>query len=46
MTLVQRILKALGALVAFGVYVWFTAVRLAPRVKRRKTARRARRPAR
>ena len=43
MTLVSRILKLLGATLAFGVYVWFAAVRLAPGVKRRKAARRARR---
>jgi hypothetical protein len=43
MTLVRRILKALGAMLAFVVYVWFAAVRLAPSVKRRKAARRARR---
>jgi len=41
-TLVRRILKLLGATLAFAVYVWFAAVRLAPSVKRRKAARRAR----
>ena len=46
MTLVRRILKLLRATVAFAVYVWFAAVRLAPTVKRRKAARRARRKAR
>jgi len=43
MTLVRRILQALGATLAFAVCVWFEAVRLAPSVKRRKAARRARR---
>jgi hypothetical protein len=42
-TLARRILKLLGATVAFSVYVWFAAVRLAPGIKRRKAARRARR---
>ena len=42
MALVRRILKALGATIAFAVYVWFAAVRLAPAVKRRKAERRAR----
>jgi len=46
MTLVRRILKLIGATVAFAVYVWFAAVRLAPSVKRRKAARRARRAGR
>jgi hypothetical protein len=40
--LVRRILKALGAALAFLVYVWFAAVRLTPAVKRRKAARRRR----
>jgi hypothetical protein len=43
MTLVRRILKLIGATIAFFVYVWFAAVRFAPSVKRRKAARRARR---
>lgn len=42
MALVRRILKALGAALAFLVYVWFAAVRLTPAVKRRKAARRRR----
>ena len=41
MTLVRRILKALMAALAVGVYVWFAAVRNVGRVKRRKAARRA-----
>ena len=43
MTLVRRILKLIGATVAFAVYVWFAAVRLAPAAKRRKAAKRANR---
>jgi hypothetical protein len=43
MTLVRRILRLLGAALAFGTYVWFAAVRLAPAVKRRKARRVARR---
>ncbi|HWN21025.1 MAG TPA: hypothetical protein VNP93_03565 [Gaiellaceae bacterium] len=43
MTLVRRILKLAAAALAFGVYVWFTAVRNIGRVKRRKAARRAQR---
>jgi hypothetical protein len=42
MTLVRRIVKALAATLAFAVYVWFAAVRLAPAVRRRKAERRAR----
>ena len=45
MTLIRRILKTLGAALAFGVYVWFGAVRNAPRVKRRKADKRAARRA-
>ena len=41
MTLVRRILKALTAALALGVYVWFAAVHHAGRVKRLKAARRA-----
>ena len=41
MTLVRRILKALAAALAVGVYVWFAAVRNVGRVKRRKAVRRA-----
>jgi hypothetical protein len=43
MRLIRRALQLLGAALAFVVYVWFAAVRLAPSVKRRKAARRARR---
>ena len=39
---VRRILKLLGAALAFAVYVWFAAVRYAPGVKARKARRRAR----
>ena len=42
MTLVRRILKLIGATIAFALYVWFAAVRLAPAVKRRKASRRRR----
>ena len=42
MTRVRRILKLLGAALAFVVYVWFAAVRHAPAVKARKARRRAR----
>jgi hypothetical protein len=41
---VRRILKLVGAAVAFATYVWFAAVRAVPAVKRRKAARRAARP--
>jgi hypothetical protein len=39
--LVRRILKLLGAILAFAVYAWFAAVRLAPEAKRRRAAKRA-----
>jgi hypothetical protein len=42
MTRVRRILKLLGAALAFAVYVWFAAVRYAPGVKARKARRRGR----
>ena len=45
MTLVSRILKLAAAVLTFGVYVWFTAVRNAGRIKRRKAASRAARRA-
>jgi len=41
MKLARRILKLIGAALAFGTYVWFAAVRSVPVVKRRKAARRA-----
>lgn len=41
---VKLVLKALAALLALAVYVWFAAVRSLPHVKRRK-ARRAGRAA-
>ncbi|HWH06342.1 MAG TPA: hypothetical protein VNT23_07885 [Gaiellaceae bacterium] len=40
MTLVRRLVKLVAATFAFAVYVWFTAVRNAGRVKRRKVLRR------
>jgi hypothetical protein len=42
MTRVRRVLKLLGAALAFATYVWFAAVRNVPRVKARKARRRAR----
>jgi hypothetical protein len=42
LALVRRIVKLVAAALAFAAYVWFAAVRYAPRVKRRKAARRAR----
>jgi hypothetical protein len=42
MTLVRRILKVVAAALTFGVYVWFTAVRNAGKIKRRKRLRRRR----
>jgi HAMP domain-containing protein len=39
---IKRILRLAAAVLAFAAYVWFAAVRLAPRVKRRKRARRHR----
>ena len=38
---IALLLKAAAGVAAFLGYVWFAAVRLAPRVKRRKAARRA-----
>jgi hypothetical protein len=38
---IRRIIQAVAAVLALLTYVWFAAVRLAPRVKRRKAARRA-----
>jgi hypothetical protein len=40
LVLVRRILRVFAALLAFGLYVWYRAVREAPGVKRRKAARR------
>ena len=39
---VRRILKLLGAALAFAVYVWFAAVRYTSGVKARKARRRGR----
>lgn len=41
MSLVRRILKLAGAVLAFLLYVWVAAVRAVPSVKRRKARRRA-----
>jgi hypothetical protein len=38
---IRRLLKVVGAAFAFLLYVWYAAVRSAPRVKRRKNARRS-----
>jgi hypothetical protein len=40
-TLVRRILKLVAASAAFLLYVWFAAVRAAPRIRQRKALRRA-----
>jgi len=39
---IKRLLKLAAGALAFGLYVWFAAVRKVPHVKRRKAARRAR----
>jgi hypothetical protein len=38
---IRRLLKVAGAAFAFLLYVWYAAVRFAPRVKRRKRIRRS-----
>jgi hypothetical protein len=38
---IRRLLRVAGALFAFLLYVWYAAVRSAPRVKRRKSRRRS-----
>jgi hypothetical protein len=38
---IRRVLKVAGAFFAFLLYVWYAAVRSAPRVKRRKRIRRS-----
>ncbi len=40
MAIVRRILQLAAGALAFGVYVWFAAVRNLGRVKRRKALRR------
>lgn len=40
---IGRILKSAAAVLGALTYVWFAAVRLAPRAKRRKRAKHARR---
>jgi len=42
MTRVRRIVKLIGAALAFVLYVWFAAVRSVPDVKARKARRRVR----
>jgi hypothetical protein len=39
---IKRLLTLAAGALAFGLYVWFTAVRKVPYVKRRKADRRAR----
>jgi hypothetical protein len=39
---VRLILKAIAAAVAFLLYVWYAAVRLAPRARRRRRAKHGR----
>ena len=39
---IRRLLKAVAALFAFLLYVWYAAVRAVPDVKRRKAERRRR----
>jgi hypothetical protein len=46
MGFVRRILKLVGATLAFFTYVWFAAVRHTPTVKRRKATKRAARAGR
>jgi hypothetical protein len=38
---IRRLLKVAGAAFAFLLYVWYAAVRFAPRAKRRKSIRRS-----
>ena len=40
---IRKVLKTVAGVTAFVLYVWYTAVRLAPGVKRRKAERRRRR---
>ena len=39
--LIGRLLKLAAATFGFALYVWYTAVRATPGIKRRKAARRA-----
>jgi len=39
---IRRLLKAVAALFAFVLYVWYAAVRATPAIKRRKAERRRR----
>jgi hypothetical protein len=39
--LIGRLLKLAAAAIGFALYVWYTAVRATPGIKRRKAARRA-----
>ena len=46
MPLLRRLLKVVAATIGFALYVWYTAVRAAPLIKRRKAERLAARRAR
>jgi len=41
MALVRRAVKLVAAGIGFALYVWYTAVRATPGIRRRKAARRA-----
>jgi len=41
MSLIRRVAKLVAAGIGFALYVWYTAVRATPGIKRRKAARRA-----
>ena len=41
MTLIRRLLTLVAAVIGSFLYVWYTAVRATPGIKRRKAARRA-----
>jgi hypothetical protein len=45
MALIRRLLKLAAAAIGFALYVWYTAVRATPEIKRRKAERRAARRA-
>jgi len=46
MPLLRRMLKVVAAGIGFALYVWYTAVRATPEIKRRKAERLAARRAR
>jgi hypothetical protein len=41
MPLIRRLVKLVSAAIGFALYVWYTAVRATPEIKRRKAERRA-----